>query len=319
MIGSVSELIHGYLDGVLTTEQETELNAWVKASPNNAATFAEIALLHDRLHNVLTAESQLAQAAHETVASVSMTRQRSLQRFGPRMTLLGGVAALLAVVLLAGWWLFPSPLSAATELDRLIATSADQRDRTYRIRNLDPQPEPEDARRPPIDGATLYVRHPDQYVLLRQFPDGRPFVTGSDGERSWSLPPEGAVRVSTDPLRFRGPVPGHQHGIPFVDLRSDLVQLRGAYVVRLLEAQANGWRGLVAEKKSAEYRGPRRIELWYEARTGVIHRMVMDGMPRARGGPNRVAVELLEQKLLGPDFFRHEAHHPPNRRVIEED
>jgi hypothetical protein len=127
------------------------------------------------------------------------------------------------------------------------------------------------------------------------------------------------VRVSGDPLRFRGPVPGHQHGIPFADLRSDLVQLRDAYVVTRLGSDEAGKRGLLAIKKSTEYRGPNRVELWYDAATGVIHRMMFAGMPKARGGPDSVAVELLEQRELGNEFFRHQAHHAADRRVIEED
>ena len=87
------------------------------------------------------------------------------------------------------------------------------------------------------------------------------YSTGFDGERNWSAPPDGAVRLSRDPLRFRWALPGHQHGIPFADLRSDLVQFRDAYVVRRLEPDTAGRRGLRAEKKSREYRGPNRVDI----------------------------------------------------------
>jgi hypothetical protein len=169
-------------------------------------------------------------------------------------------------------------------------------------------------------GAMLHVRYPDQYVLIQKFPDGRPFATGSNGERSWVIPPGGAtVRVSRDPMRFRGPVPGHQHGIPFVNLRSDLVQLLDAYTVSPLGPNAAGQRGQLAVKKSSDYRGPNRVELWYDADTGVIHRMVFAGMPKARGGPDSVAVELVDQRDLAADFFKHQSHQAPDRRVVEED
>jgi hypothetical protein len=231
------------------------------------------------------------------------------------------VAALVLFGMVAVWWLTPTPLTAAAELDRLIERSGANGDRTYLIRTLDATPEPFDDRHPPIDGASLHVRSPDRYVLVRTFPDGRPFATGSDGERSWSAPPAGAgaVRVSGDPLRFRGPLPGHQHGIPFVNLRSDLVQLRDAYTVTPLPSDSAGRRGLLAEKKSAEFRGPRRVELWYDPASGVIQRMVFAGMPKARGGPGSVTVELTNQRELPADFFHHTAHHTPDRRVIEED
>jgi hypothetical protein len=209
-------------------------------------------------------------------------------------------------------------VNAAVELDRLIA-AADTGDRVYWISSLDPNPLPIEPRQAPIHAAALYVRAPDRYVLVRRFPDGREYPTGFDGERNWAAPPDGAVRLSRDPLRFRWPLPGHQHGIPFADLRSDLVQLRDAYAVTPLGANATGRRGLLAVKKSREYRGPNRVELWYDRGTGVIHRMQFEGLPKARGGPDSVSVELVEQRDLGPDFFNHESHHAPNRKLIEED
>lgn len=303
-------LIHGHLDGVLTADEEAALNEWVKADPANAAEFAEVARLHDRLHS-----------AFVTATPAAPRPATAPRRWWRRVGWLTGLATLLLFGLLAVWWLTPTPLTAAAELDRLIERSASSGDRTYVIRTLDSVPESFDDRRPPIDGATLHVRSPDRYVLVRKFPDGRPFATGSDGERSWSVPPAGAgaVRVSGDPLRFRGPLPGHQHGIPFVNLRSDLVQLRYAYTVTPLPTDTAGRRGLLAEKKSAEYRGPRRVELWYDPASGVIQRMVFAGMPKARGGPDSVSVELQGTRELPADFFQHTAHHAPDRRVIEED
>ncbi len=312
----LAALVNGYLDGVLTEGEEAELNAWLKAAPENAAAFAEVVRLHDRLYAVLRPPAKIDPVPG---GKSEPARATAGQRSWRRASLVGGLVALVAVAFVAVWWDNPRPASAATELDRLIE-KADTRDRSYVVRNLDERPEQTDERHPPIDGAVLHVRHPDQYVLIRKFPDGRPFATGSDGERSWSAPPDDrAVRVSADPLRFRGPVPGHQHGIPFVDLRSDLVQLRVAYTVALLSPDAAGLRGLRAEKKSPEFRGARRVDLWYDARTSVIHRMVFAGMPQARGGPNAVSVELIDQRDLGPDFFRHGSHHGPDRKVIEED
>jgi hypothetical protein len=220
---------------------------------------------------------------------------------------------------LAVWLSVPPTVSAAAELDRLIEAPAPVGDRTYRITSREPPPDVGDDRQPPLDGAVLYVRNPDNYVLVRRFPDGRPFITGSDGERGWSVKPDGAVRVSGDPLRFRGPLPGNQYGIPFVDPRSDLRQLRDAYTVSPLPTAADGLRGLGFEKKTQEHRGPRRVEVWYDPASRVVRRMEFAGLPRARGGPNAVSVELIEQRGLGPDFFRHGSHHGPDRKVVEMD
>ena len=316
----MEQLVNGYLDGVLTEEQEGELNAWVKAAPENAAALADMVRFHDRLRSVIRAVTTTS-TTDGRVTNHSSTRAGGPRRSWRRVALVGGLVAVAATVFVVVWMSNPPQASAATELNRLIDKATDAGDRAYVIRNLDAQPEQAEERRPPIDGAKLYVRWPDKYVLVRKFPDGRPFVTGSDGEKSWSVPPAGAgaVRVSGDPLRFRGPVPGHQHGIPFADLRSDLVQLRDAYVVTPLGSDTAAKRGLLAIKKSVEYRGPNRVELWYDPATGVIHRMVFDGMPKARGGPDSVAVELLDRRELGDDFFRHQSHHAADRRVIEED
>lgn len=318
------EWIHGYLDGLLSEEQEDLLNQWIKASPENAQAFAQMVCLHDRLHNSMVTRSLKNFVADESApvpaeSSTSPTSPTSPPRTRRRFRLLGGLAAGAALLLLAVWWgLFPQE-SAARELDRLIAQAVDVPARSYVIRNRDEEPETFDERRPPIDGAILHVRAPDCYVLIRKFPDGRLFVTGSDGEKSWSVPAQGAVRVSSDPMRFRGPVPGHQQGIPFVNLRSDLMQLREAYHVTPLGVNEQGHRGLLAKKKSVEYRGPNRVELWYDSATGVIHQMMFAGMPKARGGPDRLVVDLLDQQERDNGFFQHTSHHTADRRVIEED
>ncbi|MEZ6142821.1 MAG: hypothetical protein R3B84_19840 [Zavarzinella sp.] len=307
------QLVNGYLDGMLTPEQEAELNTWLKAAPENPAAFAEIVRLHDRLHHEI---ATLATTKWQTTSPRVVYRYRKLRQ---QLVVAGSVVTVAVVAFFFLWSGNSSQVSASTELDRLIEKASDNSDRSYIIRNLDDQPEQPEERRPPIDGAALYIRPPDQYVLVRNFPDGRRFVTGCDGEKSWAVPPNGVVRVSGDPLRFRGPLPGNQHGIPFINLRSDLVQLRDAYVVTSLSSDRNGNNALLAIKKLAEFRGPNRVELWYDNATGVIQRMVFKGMPKARGGPDSVEVELLNRRELGKDFFQHQAHHDNSRQVVEED
>ena len=313
------ERINGYFDGLLTDSEEADLNQWIKASPDNALHFARMSSLHDQLRGIMRARAEILPNPGVRVPAPAILPSSGPVTSRRLVRLAGGLAALAATLLVALGWIQSTRLNASTELNRLIEKSAQLPDRTYIIRNLDPQPEELRGRQPPIDGAILHVRSPDQYVLQRKFPDGRTFVTGCDGERNWSLPPTGVVRLSSNPMRFRGPLPGHQHGIPFVSLRSDLEQLREAYVLSSAGADASGHRGLMAEKRSPEYRGPNRVTLWYEPRSGVIHRMEFQGMPRARGGPDSVSVELMEQRVLAKDFFQHQSHHGNDRQVIEED
>jgi hypothetical protein len=305
-------LIHAYIDQTATSSEESELSAWIQADPANARKFAEAIRLHDALRNAATLGQPLRTQRAE---SVPRERRRASRRWGYGL----GVAGSLVIVVFGFWWLLSTSTSAAGELDRLLQSPSVAADRTYLIRSLDEAPPPAEGKQPSIDGAILYVRNPDRYVLVRHFADGRPYVTGSDGEKNWSAPPIGAVRVSGEPNRFRGPLPGHQHGIPFADLRSDLAELREAYRLQMLEPNAKGWRGLVAERRSPQHRGPRRVEIRYDATTGVIHQMIFDGMPQARGGPRGLLIELTAMEPLPADFFRHEKHHSPDRRVIEED
>ncbi|MFO0910943.1 MAG: hypothetical protein U0794_21815 [Isosphaeraceae bacterium] len=308
-----SELIHRYLDGLLDPTEEATLNDWIKADPLHAREFAALTRLHNSLRDVMPATpSELPSEP----ARPRRSEQRRVRR--RRLAYAIGMFALVSSSL-ALWSFFPTQLNASTELDRIIAQAEISNDRSYRIQNLDARPETTDDQKPPIDGATLDVRPPNQYVLTRRYPDGRVFVTGSDGERSWAVPPAGPVHVSDDPMRFRGPVPGHQHGIPFTNLRSDLVQLRDAYDLSVLPTRPDGLRGLRAVKKSAGYRGPRRVDLWYDARSGIIQEMNFGGMPQARGGPDSVAVRLQSQAALAPDHFGHEAHHASDRPVSHEE
>ena len=113
---------------------------------------------------------------------------------------------------------------------------------------------------------------------------------------------------------------GHQQDAPFINLHAQLLQLREGYEVELLpeagrESDDRPMMGLVGIKKSSSVRGPKRIEIWADRETGVIHRMFMDNLPRARGGPKSVILELTNQSNLPADFFSHDHHHEPEREV----
>ncbi len=307
MTADLRTLIDGYLDDCLSPEQEAELSQRMQLNPHEARLFAEAVRMHDALRNAF-------RLTDEVETRPRSNRSPSRRAWQPMAVLTGITASVVFIV----WWAFSSRVNAAGELERLIQSPSVSADRTYRITKLDGEAETPKGRQAPLDGATLHVRSPDKYVLIRRFADGRKFVTGFDGVWNWSAPPDGAVRLSQDPWRFRGPLPGHHHGIPFADLRSDLVEIRDAYHLRRLSI-VGGLNGLTAERKSPEHRGPRRVELWYDANTKVVRRMVFTGLPQARGGPSSLAVDLIEQAPLAADFFQHHSHHAPDRRVIEED
>ena len=203
-------LISGYLDETLTAEQVIALNDWLRNDADNARRFAAVGLLHDRLRNRFASDGAL----DATFSEVARPRSSTRLRFGKRPVFLSATAAALVVVVLIVIQAVNShrTLAAEADLDRLIAVSTQTVDRCYRIRSLNepqppgPPPDQDPLRiRPPIDGALLYTRGNDEHVLIRRFADGRTFVTGSNGLESWAIPPEGPVKVSADPTRYRAP------------------------------------------------------------------------------------------------------------------
>lgn len=331
-VESAEDLMHGYLDDTLSIDQQQQLARWLKSDPQHARQFAERVLLHDRLRAEMIWEDVDSNQRHRNVAAP----QRS--RFWPQPLITFATA--ISVVFLLGaivWQMVNSPaLAANVELQRMIRASEQLRDRTYAVTALSAETAgaetanaetigadaarlPRGGRKPSVDGARLYVRGPNQYVLVRYFSDGSEFVTGSNGVHAWAVPPRGRVRVSADPERFRGAVPGQQHAIPFVDLRDNLRRLQDAYELTVLsESSVEGWRRLDATRRESSSGGPKQVTIWYDAETGLVHRMLLERLPQARGGPATVQLQLIEQRDLGTAFFEHSAHHSGEREVIED-
>lgn len=311
----IDDLIHGYLDETLTASEHDELATQIKSDPQVARQLAEVACLHDRLRNLvsLDQDEQLppvpkpASAARRSVLSMVTA------------------ACVLLFVGLIFWKVGSTPaIAAAAEMQRIIETNATLESRTYRISSLDSS-EDEDlpvrgGQKPPLDGALLHVRGSDEYVLERFFSDGTRFITGSDGQTAWAIPPRGRVRVSSDSERFRGAVPGQQHSIPFIDMRASLEQLADAYDLHVEQTIADdGTRQLDAVRRLDASGGPKEVTIWYDAESGVIQRMQLSRLPRNQGGPRSVVLELVEQRELDDEFFQHSSYHSPDREVIEDE
>ncbi|MBI1321878.1 hypothetical protein GC170_01635 [bacterium] len=308
-------LIDDFLDDRLSGGQVDELNRRINTDPQFAREFAEALYLHDRLFDM----ARSGRASERGKPEISGSQLRSYRKpVTRRIRVWGMLAAAVAFLVFSTLWNSTRTLNAATEIDRLIAKIDTSPDRRYEIRNLDQDPDSKPDRQPPIDGASLYVRNPDRYMLERRYPDGRRFLTGSDGQTSWAIAPDGPVRVSPDPERFRGPVPGHQHGLPFVDVRGDLNRFRSSYDLSGPNSTDDGLRKITGTRKPGVPRGPRSFEMTYDPASGSIRRMIFDGLPQARGGPRRVAVDLIDSKPLPDDFFVHQSHHTSDREVIEE-
>lgn len=328
--------VHSYLDETITADALAELEHWIRSDPQNAESFARMILLHDRLRAELqTGEflrNQAAAALNSTppssrdLSSTTIHSAPAPRRSPGRSLLVTAAVTIASLMLIVIWQSSATPVvEASDELKRIIQFSQVSADRTYSVtaveQDIADDPPSRGARRsaPPIDGAVLHVRGANQYVLIRYFADGSRTVTGSNGTSAWSVPPEGRVRVSRDVNRFRGAVPGQQHAIPFIDLRSSLQELSNSYeLVVSPETDVNGYRRLTAIRKVSVAGGPKQVTIWYVPKSGQIVLMLLERLPQRRGGPGTVVLELTDERDLGPDFFEHSTHHSSNREVIEE-
>ena len=237
-------------------------------------------------------------------------------------------------------WILPSLMTnradaGAIMLDRIIEVSQRKLDRSYRIEvveEYDPDRPPKGLTVSPtkvtdelLEGAVLYVRSPWEFVFIRRLRDGQRRISGCDGRESWSFQEKGPIHVSHDLNRFRGGMPGQQQDLPLLSLPHHLEALTNGYEINLPPgvnppASNSSLSELIATRKSTEVRGPKRVKIWFNSDSGMIHRMLLEGLPRQGGGPKSVQLWLISPHLLGqtnfePDFFSHPSHHDPGRAI----
>lgn len=235
------------------------------------------------------------------------------------------VAALLVFVL-GGLGLL-LPVGTASALERLRVALEQELDRTYRIEVLDTFVEDTDPPRVDrgrysvgahLDGATLWLRGPQRFVLEQHLPNGETRTIGSDGREAWSVRGNGPVRVSFETGRFGGSVLEKRRELAFLDLRQQVLNLERSYALEWVERADSDSLSRVRGTRRSEVRGgPRDIELWFDD-DGITHRMVLRRLPRGNGGPRSVSIELVSCTPLPTDFFQHHAHHEPNRPILRE-
>jgi hypothetical protein len=333
------DLIHRYLDGEITEAQMLQLEQSLSGSIELRQEFVRISILDEKLNEQLsktalchptptpTQSPTPSQAENRLPAAPSAAAPSAAASWSSIIAMLASLALLLIALLIGS---NRNQLSASQELQK-IRKSLAMGDRLYRVdveQAVLPnkkQIEQHDERRPPkpsLEGAKLYVRGTDEFVLMRFLQDGTPFVTGSDGQVGWAIAPNGPVRVSQDKQRFNRDLPGHEHSIPLSNLSQGLTQIQKAYHVQIIPSSP-GDAGdeqdavLVATKKRGQ-RGPRRIEIQYASNSGRIAQMRFIEMPY---GPERLTVRLtlIDELTLPESFFHHSDHHSSNQQVVSDD
>lgn len=331
---SVEAAIWQYFDRQLTQEEVEDLDRRLAEDPAQRELFVQCALLHQRLGEHWSDESVRSSSEEFRM------RAEPARAHGPQGLRRIGLAMAASLALLAVLWLAVGsrPATASAELQRVIAQQKVFGDRTYRIAVEESFPIPskqlEEAWRPPkpsMDGAILHVRGTDRFVLIRTTDAGLPFLTGCDGSKSWVVKPDGPIRISADPSRFSRDLPGHEYAMPFIQIESTLKQLQEAFRIESLPVEsddgepdgtgAGGAEGrvsrlLVAVKKPGR-RGPKRVEVTYDAASGELMQVRFVDLPY---GPNRLTLRMtrLEQLELPENFFEHRHHHAADRRIEAE-
>ncbi len=319
-----ARLSHGTLDGNLSTEDGVRLSELLVTSNDRATQFARLALLHDAIERELNAAVELRAVARR-------------MHVGTQWRVAVATAAVLVVAAGLAWFGYrATPSASAAEVVARLVTMMHTGDRTYLVRAVESgrnQGRSSERSRdwrdvhtkrgarpqPSIDGAILHLRAARNYVLVRVDETGSQVVSGSDGTRAWSIPSIGPVRVSADPKRFSGALPGSQHGIAFIDPHLDLAELSQSYDLSLVPATKHNELARIEGVRRGDARGgPRRIVLTYDDATALIHLIRLENLPQARGGPRTVEFELVDDAPLDDDFFLHTSHHDASRVIIEE-
>lgn len=339
----MSENVNDFLSDWLDDEGPTSPDKEDAIVEESSEAIAESLLIHGLLTDIgrrnheqetqrLRSVMERIDSENDAVTLAHPSRTSRRRRFAMLTSALTVAAAVLVMFVVLGP---QQKVSAAmASLEKVLEAAAKPFDRTYLVQVVEEYPrdkkpknlsqkawdrEPEEQ----IDGATLFLRGANQYVLTVMLRSGLKRTSGCDGEVSWAFREDGPVHVTTDLSRFRGVVPGHEQDIPFVNAHAHISLLRSGYKIELTEEQDVASDGtalsqLVGVRKSRDVRGPKQIEIWFDTNNGTVHKMLLEGLPRARSGPKSVMLELMDQSDLSPDYFSHESHHEPDRRVKSE-
>ena len=154
--------------------------------------------------------------------------------------------------------------------------------------------------------------------IKQQLPNGEMRLFGGNQEGSWTMRGTGPVRVSPDPTRFGRAIFSAGGDVAFIDVRSQLGQIRSDYDLSWLPDATDGTRRLLASRQRPATGGPKEIELWFDPSEAVLRKMILRQLPKGQGGPRSLELTLLSVDPLPDEYFRHDYHHAPDRPVILE-
>jgi len=319
-IPAIDDLSLRVLHDLADDAERAELARLLVTSPDNRRRFLD----HAALHGMLAREAKagaLAENPHaffKNIERISVPKTNRLLRFW----LPAAAAVIVACIAILTFM----PTNAMAALERVIVAMNEARDRSYSIEVISAGPDAGPSRSdrgrfPPanhLDGATLWLRGPGEFVLRQTLPNGETRIIGGDGTQSWSMKGDGPVRVSPDPNRFGRAIFEPNGEVAFLDLRTQLDQLKRLYQIEWLDRGPRETWKLRGLRRSHEQGGPREIELWFSPDTGLIQRMILNQLPRGNGGPQSIAIILRSTEPMASDYFQHTSHHEPGRTILKE-
>lgn len=312
------DLTFRYLHGISTEGELAELGELLRDGDDCRSRF----VCHMGQHAMLCHEAQAGSLAADKVIYFEQLAGGSPRRPWHRRAWLA-VAAVATMLLVSFLFLRPSDAMAALEKVTLVAEQA--LTRCYAVRVL----EPGDASQVPegrgpyppashLEGAVLWMKGPGKFALRQQLPNGETRMFGGDHHGSWTLRGAGPVRVSPDPTRFGRATFSAGGEVAFLDVSSQLGQIRSDYDLAWLPDATDGTRRLLASRERPASGGPKEIELWFDPSDAVLRKVILRQLPKDQGGPRSLELNLLSVGPLPDEFFRHEYHHAPDRPVILE-
>ncbi|MDB5339007.1 MAG: hypothetical protein JWN70_4626 [Planctomycetaceae bacterium] len=262
--------------------------------------------------------------------SSSSVRSSSLSSKWTRWVI--AVAVLLCVGVL--WQVGGGVTPAQAAVEQALQVAAEHRDRQFRVI----------AELQPAEGALqqiesqLFVRGPNEFVLNHPglLPGARLWI-GTDGQIIWAVPQIGPVLVSRENGPLKDWLNQFQVSTPYLQLTTVLTNLRDRYTVQELPAEnlasttqeATGQRfrrihgtsrvGSMQTGSSIAKLLPGDIDLWVHPITGEVRRLVLNWPALPSGVPRtvqRVTFDLVNIDPQPVDWYQHQPHHRPERRIV---
>ncbi|MEW6747404.1 MAG: hypothetical protein AB1486_32130 [Planctomycetota bacterium] len=248
--------------------------------------------------------------------------QRALAGLQPQrrriLPLAWATASVTAGLLMAlGVWtmLEPTALSAEAVLRHSIAWMEFPRDRRYAITLEGSGPIGHQE-------ATLFVRGASQFAIEKPTLLGSLWC-GHDGTDVWIVPPLAVtpVLVGDRPEALSDWLEKNEAGLPFLHIGTVMARLRDHFDV--CDAPSGGYaegdrsiRVLHATRHTLDDELPACVEVLVDADAGTVLRVLLDWRRRpGEWGPGAMVFELADEVERPDDWYRHSAHHAPDRPV----